>query len=83
MDRGVLESLKCRYRRKILEELVLRDNGGSSLVEFLKGINLQPFINIVFDHLLTPQQEESFSSSDEEIVASVTSEPISQEDHSV
>ena len=40
MDQGVLESLKHRYRKKILEELVLRDNGGVSIIEFLKGINL-------------------------------------------
>ena len=33
----MLESLKRHYRRKILEELIL---SGSSLVEFLKGINL-------------------------------------------
>ena len=37
MDQGVLESLKRHYRRKILEELIL---SGSSLVEFLKRINL-------------------------------------------
>ena len=37
MDKGVLESLKRYYHRKILEELVL---SGSSIVEFLKGINL-------------------------------------------
>jgi hypothetical protein len=40
MDQGVLESLKRRYRRKILEELVLRDDSGGSIIEFLKGIHL-------------------------------------------
>ena len=40
MDQGVLEAVKRRYRRKILEELVLRDYDGTSIVDFLKGINI-------------------------------------------
>ena len=40
MDQGVLVAIKCRYRRKILEELVFQDNNGTSLVNFLRGIHL-------------------------------------------
>ena len=41
MDQGVLQAIKSRYRRKILEELVLReDNDECSIIDFLKGINL-------------------------------------------
>lgn len=40
MGQGVLESIKHRYRKKILEELDLRDEDGTSIVNFLKGINM-------------------------------------------
>ena len=40
MDQGVLVAIKCRYRRKILEELVFQDNNGTSLFNFLRGIHL-------------------------------------------
>lgn len=40
MDQGVLESIKHRYWKKILEELVLRDEDGTSIIDFLKGINM-------------------------------------------
>ena len=40
MDQGVLESLKRRYKRKILEELVLYDERGVSVIDFVRGINL-------------------------------------------
>ena len=37
---GVLESIKRRYKRKILEELIFRDNEGVSILEFLKDLNM-------------------------------------------
>lgn len=40
MDQGVLELIKRRYRRKILEELVLRDDEGISIPDYLKSINM-------------------------------------------
>lgn len=40
MDEGVLESIKCQYWKKILEELVLLDENGTFIVDFLKGINM-------------------------------------------
>ena len=41
IDQGVHVAIKCRYRRKILEELVFQDNHGTSLVNFLRGIHLR------------------------------------------
>ena len=40
MDQGVLVAIKCRYRKKILEELVLQKGNGTSIVAFLRGINM-------------------------------------------
>jgi hypothetical protein len=40
MDQGVLESIKRRYKRKLLEELVLKDEQGMSILTFLKSINM-------------------------------------------
>ena len=40
MDQGVFVAIKCRYRRKILEELAFQDNHGTSVVNFLRGIHL-------------------------------------------
>ena len=39
MDQGVNESLKHRYRRKILEELIFQDEGGTTIPDYLKSIN--------------------------------------------
>ena len=39
MDQGVLESLKRRYRRKILEELIFQDEEGTTIPDYLKSIN--------------------------------------------
>ena len=36
MDQGVLDSIKRRYKRKIHEELIFRDNERVSILEFLK-----------------------------------------------
>ena len=40
LDQGVFVSIKWRYWRNILEELVLQDNSGISIVDCLKGIHL-------------------------------------------
>ncbi len=40
MDQGVLESMKRRYKRKILEELIFKDTEGVPIPEFLKKINM-------------------------------------------
>ena len=41
MDQGVFQEMKCRYRRKILEDFVLtEDNYKSSIINYLKRLNL-------------------------------------------
>ena len=40
MDQGVLESIKRRYRKKILEELALQDDDGTYIIDFVKGTNM-------------------------------------------
>ena len=47
MDQGVLESLKRRYRRKILEELIFRDEEGTTIPDFLKSINMLKVSNLI------------------------------------
>lgn len=47
MDQGVLETLKRLYKSKILEELILRDEEGVSIPEFLKSINMLTVSNII------------------------------------
>ena len=44
MDQGVLESLK---RRKILEELIFRDEEGTTIPDFLKSINMLKVSNLI------------------------------------
>ena len=41
MDQGVLKCLKLRYRRKLLRRLLIEDDRGGSMVDFLKGINMK------------------------------------------
>ena len=37
---GVLVSIKCQYRGKILKELILQDDSGTSIIDVLKGIHI-------------------------------------------
>ncbi len=47
MDQGILVSIKRRYRRKILEELVFQDDQGMSIVAFLKKIDMLKVAKII------------------------------------
>lgn len=47
MDQEVLESLKRRYRRKLLEKLLLRDVEGRSIVDFIKSIDMLQVANLI------------------------------------
>ena len=47
MDQGVLESMKRRYRRKILEELILKDDEGLSMSDYLKSMHMLQVITLV------------------------------------
>ena len=41
MDQGVIESAKKRYKKKLLRRLIIEDESGVSIVDYLKGINLK------------------------------------------
>ncbi len=47
MGQGVLETLKRKYKRKIIEELILRDEEVISIPHFLKSINMQVVSNLI------------------------------------
>ena len=41
MDQGVIECVKRRYKRKLLQKLVLEDEHGTSVIDFLKTIDMK------------------------------------------
>ena len=41
MDQGVLQTLKKRYKKKLLRRLIIEDDMGRSVVDFLKGVNMK------------------------------------------
>ena len=41
MDKGVLQTLKKRYKKKLLRRLIIEDDMVRSVVDFLKGINMK------------------------------------------
>ena len=49
MDQGVLEALKRRYRRAMLQKLLLQDQAGQSIIEAIKGINMKDVVYMSAD----------------------------------
>jgi len=47
MDQGVLSSIKRRYMRKILGDLVLKDADGMSVLDFLRGVHILHVIGLI------------------------------------
>ena len=47
MDQGMLVSIKRRYKKKILEELVLHDTNGTFIISYLKQIDILKVIELV------------------------------------
>ena len=47
MDQGILVSIKRRYKRKILEELLFQNDEGMSIVQFLKQIDMLKVSTII------------------------------------
>ena len=41
MDQGVLVALKRRYKKKLLQRLLIEDENGVSLIDFLKTVNMK------------------------------------------
>ena len=44
MDQGVLEALKRRYRRSMLQKLLLQDQAGKPVIECIKNINIKDVV---------------------------------------
>ena len=49
MDQGVLEDMKRRYKKSLLRSLLMADNDGKSMIEFVKKINIKDVIYLVAD----------------------------------
>ena len=47
MDQGVLKCLKLLYRKKLLSRLLIEDDRGQSLVDFLKSINMKKVTELI------------------------------------
>lgn len=47
MDQGVLVALKRRYKKKLVSRLILADDSGKSVAEFLKSINMKVVVDLV------------------------------------
>lgn len=44
MDKGVLEAMKRRYKKSLLRKLLMADEEGQSMVQFVKTINIKEAI---------------------------------------
>ena len=49
MDQGVIESAKKRHKKKLLRRLIIKDESGISIVDYLKGINLKVVVDLIHD----------------------------------
>ena len=50
MDQGVIQSVKKRYKKKSLRRLIIEDdNMGTSIVDFIKGVNLRIVVDLVHE----------------------------------
>jgi hypothetical protein len=49
MDQGVIQSLKMKYKKKLLRRLIMEDDLGTSMMDFLKGINMKVVIDLVHE----------------------------------
>ena len=49
MDQGVIQSVKKRYKKKLLHRLIIEDDMGTSIVDFIKGVNLRIVVDLVHE----------------------------------
>ena len=47
MDQGVLQAVKRRYKKKLLRALIIGDDRGVSLIDFLKSVTMKTVVNLV------------------------------------
>ena len=47
MDQGVLQAVKMKYKKKRLRRLIIEDDVGGSIVDFIKSINMKIVVELV------------------------------------
>ena len=47
MDQGVIQSVKKRYKKMLLRRLIIQDDRGKSVVEYLKEVNMHVVADLV------------------------------------
>ena len=47
MDQGVLVALKRRYKKKLLRKLLIEDDVGTSIIDFLKSIDMKVVVHMI------------------------------------
>ena len=47
IDQGILESMKRRYRKTLLHRLIIADEMGTSIIDFLKTVDMKMVIELV------------------------------------
>lgn len=47
MDQGVLEAMKRRYKKLLLQKLLFKDQSGNSMVEFVKTVSLKDVVQMI------------------------------------
>ena len=84
MDQGVLIALKLRYKKKLLRRLLIEDDRGGSVVDFLKSVDMKvvEFVAEAWDEIKSDTLQKSwrkiekppkeFLSSDKEASNSVS-----------
>ena len=46
MDQGVLRAVKMKYK-KLLRRLIIEDNVGGSIIDFIKSINMKIVVELI------------------------------------
>lgn len=47
MDQGVLQAIKMKYKKKLLRRLIVEDDVGGSIIEFIKKVNMKTIVELV------------------------------------
>ena len=47
MDQGVIENVKRRYKKKLLRRVIIADDQGQSIIDFIKSVNMSKVIQYV------------------------------------
>ena len=47
MDQGVIQALKLRYRKKLLQKLLIEDDMGVNIADFIKSIHMLQVSHLV------------------------------------